>query len=170
MGKVDFRSDRSKPTRATFERDYPSTSQEWNEYEARHRQDMSSFPVKPGETFAEDGFYRYVIHSQRSRFVFSGRKGEVARSYTNIVNEKGEPMDGSPHWIWEADRAVEDHCSVNDPCPRDGRWTWASNYSFRDYMGNNNRFFERRFVAGELMPELELNGTLSHYLWTWIGV
>jgi hypothetical protein len=47
-------------TRVTIDRDYPSTPEEREQWEATHRASMSSQPVKPGETFAEDGLYRAV--------------------------------------------------------------------------------------------------------------
>ncbi|MCP3715072.1 hypothetical protein [Paraburkholderia sp. CNPSo 3281] len=57
---VDFHSDYKNPTRITFDRDYPSTPQEREQWEAMHKAEMSWQPVKPGQTFSEDGLYRAV--------------------------------------------------------------------------------------------------------------
>jgi hypothetical protein len=45
--QVDFRPIK---TRVIIDRDYPSTPQEREQWEAKHRAHMSSYPVKPGDT------------------------------------------------------------------------------------------------------------------------
>ncbi|RDS78720.1 hypothetical protein DWU98_21450, partial [Dyella monticola] len=47
MGRVNFHSDTGKRIPITFDRDWPSTSEELEEYEARQREQMSLQPVYP---------------------------------------------------------------------------------------------------------------------------
>jgi hypothetical protein len=58
--RVGFHSDYKNPNHVTIDHDYPSTPQEREQWEAQHRASMSLQPVKPGETFVEDGLYRAV--------------------------------------------------------------------------------------------------------------
>jgi len=168
MGKVNFRSDTSKPPRVTFDRDYPSTPQEWKDYEARQRAKMSSFPVKPSEAFPEAGHYRLVSNSgQTSRFVFTFRKDAIAPQWDNVQDEHGKELYGMLRWQWEADDALHTFCKVGDPCPREGRWISATS----DAVGNKTNAVNprdlRRFVAGELMPDFQDRG--RYYTWYWLG-
>jgi hypothetical protein len=170
IGKADFHSDTSKPKRVTFEHDYPSTPQEWKDYEAQHRAKMSSFPAKPGEAFPEDGYYRLVSNSgQRSRFVFAFRKDAIAPKRDDVQDEDGKVLYGMLHWQWEADNALYDFCKVGDPCPRGGRWISGESDPIGNKLNKVNSRDLRRFVAGELMPDFQ-GGGRYHYTWYWLGV
>ncbi len=123
IGRVSFHSDNRKPAIVTFDRDYPSTSQEWEDYESRQRDKLSGNPVKPGAVFAEAGHYRLVSkRGQRSLFVIGFAEGAIAPEPTNRVDERGESFYGEVNWQWEADRARETTCGPGEPCPREGRW------------------------------------------------
>ncbi|WP_212745816.1 hypothetical protein, partial [Burkholderia sp. 4M9327F10] len=82
LSRIDFHSNNKEPTSITFDRDYPSTPEEREQWEARHRDAMSSYPVKPGETFAENGLYRAMglgfSGRQRSLQVKPFKAGDLA--------------------------------------------------------------------------------------------
>jgi hypothetical protein len=168
MGRVNFVSDRT-PHNMTFDMDFPSTPGEWKNYEARQREKTSSLPVKPGETFAEDGHYRLVSNSgQRSRFVFTFRKDAIAPQWGNVQDEQGAELYGMLHWQWEADNALHALCKVGDPCPREGRWISAESDALGNKLNKVNPRDLRRFVAGEVMPDFH-GGGRYHYTWYWLG-
>jgi hypothetical protein len=174
LSRVDFASDLAKSPRVTFERDYPSTPREWRDYEERQRAKMSSFPVKPGEAFAEDGHYRLVSNSgQRSPFVFQFRKDATAPEWADVADEQGKAFYGISQWQWEADISLEDHCFVGRLCPRDGRWILTDTEFNRKMISARVKFSsrdERRFAAGEPMPDPHAGKYGYPNCWHWLGV
>ena len=136
-GHVDFRP---ITTRIKFDQDYPSTPQEREQYEKTHRENMSQWPVKPGETFAEDGLYRPVRTDggYRGLFLKAFNAGDVATTDSVTMPMEvpgGVNIDGPVQWLWEASPPtpvkqwsfdlVEDtvqFCAPGAPCPRSGRW------------------------------------------------
>jgi hypothetical protein len=169
MGRVNFISNKMSPL-ITFDADFPSTSGEWRDYEARQRTKMSRFPVKPGEAFPEDGHYRLVSNGrQRSRFVFAFRKDTIAPKRDDVQDDNGEKLYGMSHWQWEADSALDDRCRVGDPCPREGRWISGESDPVGNKSNKVNSRDLRRFVAGELMPDFQSGGRYD-YNWYWLGV
>jgi hypothetical protein len=126
--------------RITIDRDYPSTPEERKQWEATHRADMSSQPVKPGQTFAEDGLYRAVRTNggYRSLQVRPFKAGDVATT-DNVKmlmeSASGTELNGPVQWVWEAAAPtrvkqwspdiIEDtaqFCKPGADCPRSGRW------------------------------------------------
>lgn len=174
IGRVTFVSDRNKPTLITFDRDYPSTPEEWKDYEARQRAKLSSQPVAPGQTFAEAGHYRLVSASgQRSRFVFPFHEGAIAPEYKNEVDESGNPLLGGLHWLWEADRSRATYASQNKPCPREGRWI-ACEWQMGKTGADQYKLFPaytRTFQAGDMLPVIQGAGGVVHpyAAWQWLG-
>ncbi|WP_133117946.1 hypothetical protein [Burkholderia ubonensis] len=124
MGRVDFHSDTGRRVPITLDRDWPSTPREMEEFEAMQREKLSSHPVYPGATFAEDGYYRAVSGStQRSRFVKAFRAGERAPDMAGVLDERGEAIYGRhPGWFWEADLDAAARSQPGEVCPRSGRW------------------------------------------------
>ncbi|WP_236078549.1 hypothetical protein [Paraburkholderia domus] len=139
---VDFHSDYKNPTRVTFDRDYPSTPEEREQWEATHRQDMSSRPVTPGETFAEDGLYRAVRLADngayRSLQLVPFKVGDVATK-DNVkmlmASASGTELNGPVQWVWEGSaptpvkqwsfhitEGTEHVCQAGTVCSRSGRW------------------------------------------------
>ena len=175
IGRVTFISDRNKPALITFDHDYPSTQEEWKDYEARQRTKMSSYPVAPGQTFAEAGYYRLVAASgQRSRFVFEFHDGAIAPDYKNEVDESGTPLRGPLHWLWEADQSRKTYVSQNKPCPREGRWI-ACEWQMGKTGADRYKLFPqyaRTFNTGDMLPVIHgYGGTVYHYAaWQWLGV
>ncbi|MDQ7977606.1 hypothetical protein QYH69_10185 [Paraburkholderia sp. SARCC-3016] len=180
MGRVGFTSDNSKPVVVTFDRDYPSTPEELENYEAQKREAMSSQPVLPGSEFAEDGYYRAVseFNRQRSRFVTRFHKGDVAPEAETVIDENGEPIhDRLAAWFWEADPGLPPYgtdvvCRPGKACPRSGRWFERKQLPYPmfpvTYDDSSNRVIHCR--AGEKMPEIvELSSHGLSY-WEWIGI
>lgn len=175
IGRVTFISDRNKPALITFDHDYPSTQEEWKDYEARQRTKMSSYPVAPGQTFVEAGYYRLVAASgQRSRFVFEFHDGAIAPEYKDEVDESGIPLRGPLHWLWEADQSRKTYVSQNKPCPREGRWI-ACEWQMGQTGADRFKLFPqytRTFNTGDMLPVIHgYGGTVYHYAaWQWLGV
>jgi hypothetical protein len=103
--RVDFRAMNS---RITVDHDYPSTSQEREQWEAKHRAHMSSYPVKPGKAFAEDGLYRAerLISggTYRSLQVVPFKAGDIATAdAVKMPMESGDGVhiNGPVQWVWE---------------------------------------------------------------------
>ncbi|MET3232794.1 UNVERIFIED_ORG: hypothetical protein ABIC54_005002 [Burkholderia sp. 1263] len=161
-GRVNFLSDRTRPARAIFNTGYPSTPEEWRDYEARQREIMSSEPVYSGAIIAEAGYYRKISSSgERSQFVTDLRKGASAPGLEH-------PFD---HWEWEADLAHSTRCMAGEPCPREGLWV-ARTMTMGSSGGDiTHPEFRRRLLAGQMTPELSaLGGIVPYHYWEWHGV
>ncbi|CAB3790707.1 hypothetical protein GCM10011400_32350 [Paraburkholderia caffeinilytica] len=136
--QVDF-----KPVKAriTIDHDYPSTPEEREQWEATHKKDMSSQPVKPGETFVEHGLYRAVRTSggYRGLLLKPFRAGDVATTEPVTMPMDSElvdvNIDGPVQWVWEASAptpirqwssditdGTQQFCEPGVTCPRSGRW------------------------------------------------
>lgn len=176
LGRVDFHSDTSRRVPITLDRDWPSTPKELEEFEAMQRAKLSSQPVYPGATFAEDGYYRAVSGStQRSRFVKEFRAGELAPDMAGVVDERGEAIHGRHSgWFWEADLNAAVRSRPGESCPRSGRWfarvesplyVWPPTYED----GLNEVI---RCKQGELLPASRRANewALEQVRWDWIGV
>ena len=141
LSRVDFHSNNKEPTSITFGRDYPSTPEEREQWEATHRQDMSWQPVKPGQTFTEDGLYRPVRTSggYRGLLLKPFKAGDVATTddvKMPMDTKYGDiNIDGPVQWVWEATAPTPvkqwsldmiadtvQFCEPGAECPRSGRW------------------------------------------------
>jgi hypothetical protein len=186
---VDFHSDYKNPTRVTFDRDYPSTPEEREQWEARHKTDTSFRPVKPGETFTEDGLYRAVtlIHGGRYRSlqVKPFKAGEVATTENvKMPMEDGNSVDinGPVQWEWEATAPtpvkqysfdiIDDtrqFCAPGSTCPRSGRWVAridaGSNSLYPEYRHNLSSLVTLR--RGQPMPSIRDASERAD--WEWVG-
>jgi hypothetical protein len=186
---VDFHSDYKSPTRITFDRDYPSTPQEREQWEAIHRKDMSWWPVKPGETFAEDGLYRAVTLISGVRYrslqVTPFKVGDVATTENvkmPMENANGVNINGPVQWEWEATAPtpvkqwsfdmIEDtrqFCAVGSTCPRSGRWVARINAG-SDSLRPEYRHDLSSLVTllrGQPMPSIKGAGERAD--WEWVG-
>lgn len=180
LGRVTFTSDPAKSATITFDRDYPSTPEEWNDYEARQRAKLSSQPVAPGQAFTEAGHYRLVSTSgQSSRFVFDFREGAVAPERKDEADEHGKPLRGQLSWLWEADLARKTIASPKEPCPREGRWI-ACDWQMSKCGTEQYRIFPKfagTYQAGDVLPVVEdppiikgFDGVVYRYaIWKWVG-
>jgi hypothetical protein len=189
LSRVDFHSNNKEPTSITFDRDYPSTPQEREQWEATHRADMSSQPVKPGETFAEDGLYRAVTLLSGIRYrslqVRPFKAGEVA-STENVQmpmeNGNGLNINGPVQWEWEAIAPtpvkqwsfdiIDDtrqFCAAGSICPRSGRWV-PRIYSESGFRQSEYRHDLSSLVTlqrGQPMPSIKDSGNRAD--WEWVG-
>ncbi|MCA8183943.1 hypothetical protein [Burkholderia vietnamiensis] len=161
MGRVNFVSDRTKSAHITFDADYPSTPDEWKDYEARQREKMSSQPVAPSTSVTEAGYYRKVSASgERGQFVVGLMKGEKTPSLER-------PFD---HWVWDADRALPTWCKPGEACPRDGRWVARTSRMGSVDADLTHAELERPMRTGEIAPSLSsLGGIVSYHYWQWLG-
>jgi len=184
--RVDFHSDYKNPTRITFDRDYPSTPEEREQWEAYQRTKMSYFPVKPGQTFPEDGLYRAVhmsggipIHSLQLK---PFKAGDVATTdNVKMLTEyaSGTEFDGPVRWLWAGSAptpvkqwsldvidGTQQRCEAGDVCPRSGRWlarVHSGDWKYRyDLAGIVTR------KRGERMPDADDDS--RHCGWEWLGV
>nr|WP_223965396.1 hypothetical protein [Burkholderia diffusa] len=181
--RVDFHSDYKNPTRITFDRDYPSTPQEREQWEAYQRTRLSDFPVKPGGTFAEDGLYRAVrtnASTYRSLQLVPFKAGAIATTdNVKMLLEGGDGLsfDGPVQWLWQASAPtpVKEHsfdiiedtrqfCAPGSTCPRSGRWLPR----IREGLGNSHRYDLAGIVTvrhGQSMPARNDGAE-----WEWLGV
>ncbi|WP_322031213.1 hypothetical protein [Paraburkholderia sp. J76] len=161
-GRVNFPSDRTKTARVNFDTDYPSTPNEWKDYEARQREKMSSQLVRPGEAVVEPGYYRSVSASgERGQFVVGLYRGEPTES----LERK------SDRWLWDADLALKARCNPGEPCPREGRWVARTMASGLRGTGSTHPETERYMLAGQIAPDLGgLGGYVPYHFWQWLGV
>lgn len=159
MGKVDFHSDYKNPTKVTIDRDYPSTPEEWKDYETRKAKEVA--PVAPGASITEPGFYRAVSAWESSPFVTELKAGVTAPT-TDIKFAS---------WNWAADPARGVRCDAGQACPRDGRWVMRSvDYGHRDTRYETYAQHERRYRTGESMPAIAVSGVPdSKLFWAWLG-
>ncbi|MEX3939003.1 hypothetical protein AB4Y44_05505 [Paraburkholderia sp. BR10937] len=177
--QVDFRAVK---TRITFDRDYPATPQEREQWEAKHREDMSWQPVKPGETFAEDGLYRAVqksggmpIHSLQLRPFKSGDVAPTESVKMFTESASGAELNKPVQWLWAGSAptpvkpwspdliaGTEHSCDPGAACPRSGRWLARTATRDWQYSYDLARIVTR--TRGERMPVDE--GTT----WEWLGL
>jgi len=184
--RVDFHSDYKKPTRITFDRDYPSTPHEREQWETWHRARMSYWPVKPGQTFAEDGLYRAVRTSggYRGLNLKTFEKGDVATTENVRMPMESSVdinLDGPVQWVWEASAptpikqwspdvidGTQQFCKPGVECPRSGRWV-ARIDTTTGYASSDYRYDLSRVVAlrrGQQMPPVQGQGNGD---WEWVG-
>ncbi|WP_249185087.1 hypothetical protein [Burkholderia cenocepacia] len=183
--RVDFHSDYTNPTRITFDRDYPSTPQEREQWEAYQRTRLSYFPVKPGQTFKEDGLYRAIrtdSTAHRSLQLVPFKAGDVATTErVKMLMEGGDgiSLDGPVEWLWEGSAptpvktysfdTIEETRQFSPsgvPCPRSGRWLPRVREGW-----NSTRYDPTGIVTlryGQTMPALKATGDDAD--WEWIGV
>lgn len=181
--QVDFRPIK---TRITIDRDYPSTPQEREQWEATHRASMSSQPVKPGETFAEDGLYRAVrtnSSTYRSLQLVPFKAGAVAATdNVKMLMEGGNgiSLDGPVQWLWEGSaptpvkqysfdtiEETRQFCEPGSACPRSGRWLPR----IREGWDKGHRYDLAGIVTvrrGQKMPTVKNAGENAD--WEWVGV
>lgn len=175
LGRVDFHSDISTRVPFTFDRDWPSTPDEQEEYEARQREKMSSQPVYPGASFVEDGYYLAVSSSaQRSRFLRAFRAGQHAPDMAGVVDERGQAIYGRDlGWVWYADLGAPVQCRPGDICPRTGRWfarveslpVWPITYE-----DGLNEIVECRVGVPLPLSRRAPEWSRDRVRWEWIGV
>lgn len=171
-----------------FDHDYPSTPEEREQWEKTHRENMSQRPVKPGQTFAEDGLYRALRTSggYRGLLLKSFKVGEVAASepVTMPMDSQyaaGDNISGLVQWLWEASAptpitqwsfdiidGTQQFCDPGAACPRSGRWVP------RVTVGDSIRTEETHYQLakmvtlrrGDAMPAIEG----KYPQWEWVGV
>lgn len=184
--RVDFHSDYKNPTRITFDRDYPATPEEREQWEADHKARMSSQPVKPGQTFPEDGLYRAVQMSGgvavQSLQLMPFKAGDVATTDSATMftaSASGAKLNGPAQWVWTASAptpvkqwspdvidGTQHHCAAGEVCPRSGRWlarVHSGDWKYRyDLAGIVTR------KRGERMPGASDDS--GHGGWEWLGV
>ncbi|QGZ60173.1 type VI secretion system tip protein VgrG [Paraburkholderia acidiphila] len=172
-GTVNFLGDEESAP-ITFDRDFPSTPDEWKDYESRQRARLSEHVILPGNAVAEDGYYRLISETgQRSRWVYPFNQGGQSHRSERIYDSKGEPfpLRPLPVWQWEADLARSTLCSPGEPCPREGIWAGGRfGHSFNtpdEYMIHEKRTFR----AGEIMPPVIAYGAneVPYASWYWLG-
>lgn len=192
LGHVVFDSDSRTDTRITIDRDYPSTPQEREQWEAKHRADMSFHPVNPGETFVEDGLYRAVrlitVGDYRSLQLKPFKAGDVATTEglrMFMQSEYGGMLNGEVQWVWEGSAPTpvkpfspdiitetQHTCEAGAVCPRAGRWLarvrTGRGWSEEDYHYDLAGIVTRR--RGERMPKIASAGPSDYGLWEWLGV
>jgi hypothetical protein len=189
LARADFHSDYKDPTPVTFDRDYPSTPQEREQWEAKHRADMSFRPVKPGETFAEDGLYRAVRvisgGTYRSLQVLPFKTGDVATTDAvkmPMESGNGVNINGPVQWVWEGSApqpvkpfateyvdGTQHHCAPGAGCPRGGRWV-ARTLSGWNALYPQYRYDLSRIVTlqrGQTMPSIQNAADKAE--WEWVG-
>ncbi|WP_232437299.1 hypothetical protein [Burkholderia ubonensis] len=182
---VDFHSDYKTPTRVTFDRDYPSTPEEREQWEKMRRAEMSWQPVKPGETFAEDGLYRAVrtnASTHRSLQLVLFKAGDVATT-DNVkmlmASASGTELNGPVQWLWEGSaptpvkqwsfdmiEATRQFCKPDSECPRSGRW--LARIHSGSFSGGLYRYDLAGIVTvrqGQTMPRRDDGAE-----WEWLGV
>ncbi|WP_157662233.1 hypothetical protein [Burkholderia ubonensis] len=189
LNYVNFHSDYKNPARVTFDRDYPSTPQEREQWESTHRASMSYNPVKPGETFVEDGLYRAVRLNSGGRYrslqVMSFKAGDVATTDSvKMPMESGDGLhlNGPVQWIWEGSAPIptklfssdyvegtEQFCMSGATCPRGGRWMARvrvnAGYSTPEYRYDLSRIVTMR--RGQPMPSIPNDAGNAE--WEWVG-
>ena len=183
--RVDFHSDYKKPTRIAFDRDYPSTPREREQWEAYQRTRLSYFPVKPGETFAEDGLYRAVrtnSSAHRSLQLVPFKAGDVATA-DNVKmlmdGGNGISFDGPVQWQWEGStptpvkqysfdivEETRQFCKPGAVCPRSGRWLPRMREGWNSIRYDLAGIVTLRY--GHPMPAVK--GASDDADWEWIGV
>lgn len=184
--RVDFHSDFKNPTRITFDRDYPSTPEERELWEADHKKRMSSRPVKPGEAFAEDGLYRAVslnYSTNRSVQLKQFKAGDVAMTdKVSLLLDDGHSFEVPVWWEWEATAPTPvkqwsrdmiadtvQFCEPDTECPRSGRW--IKRIRSRNGYGQNPARYDLASLVtlrrGQRMPPAR--DDMNWVDWEWVG-
>jgi hypothetical protein len=160
LANVDFHSDYENPTKITLDRDYPSTPEEWKDYESRKAKTVS--PVPPGASITESGYYRAASGFGTSALLKSLKADEQA------PDAPADIQFAKWHWVADLARAVT--CAPGEACPRDGRWLLSSRGR---YYGNPDQTYpqhERHMRAGEVSPLVSVAHVNDRDLyWTWQG-
>lgn len=173
-------------TRITIDRDYPTTPQEREQWEATHRANMSYRPIKPGKTFAENGLYRAVrttSSTHRSLQLVPFKAGDVATTDSvKMLMERGNgiSLDGPVQWLWEGSaptpvkqysfdtiEETRQFCEPGSACPRSGRWLPR----IREGWDKGHRYDLAGIVTlrrGQPMPSIRDAGEQAD--WEWLGV
>ncbi len=147
---------------------------------------MSSHPVNPGETFAEDGLYRAVRTTGNGAYRSLQLKPFKAGDIAPTGNVKmlldaadGIEFDGPVQWLWagSAPTPVKQYsfdiveetrqfCKPGAVCPRGGRWLP------RVREGWNSTHYDLTGIVtlrrGDTMPAVKRAGDDAD--WEWIGV
>ncbi|KAK42974.1 hypothetical protein BG58_37135 [Caballeronia jiangsuensis] len=161
LGYVDFHSDYKSPYRIPFDHDFPSTPEEWKDFETRKAKEVSF--LTPGATVAESGYYRAAsIAGTRDQFV---RKFEQGTAAPDLDFQRWD------RWEWEADLARATVCKPGDTCPREGRWILrAKDYSYGSKGDLTYPQYQQRFRMGEPVPARDLaNVDASRLFWEWLS-
>jgi len=161
MGTVDFHSDYKNPHRVIFDREYPSTPQEWKDFETRKAKEVSF--LMPGATVAEPGYYRAAsVAGTRDQFV---RKLEQGAAAPDLDFQRWD------RWEWEADPARATICKPGETCPREGRWILrAKDYSYGSKGDLIYPQHQRRFRMSEQVPTFDIaNVDRSRLFWEWLS-
>ncbi|MDR5763886.1 MULTISPECIES: hypothetical protein [unclassified Caballeronia] len=157
-GKVLFHSDYKNPYRITFDRDYPSTPEEWKAFEARKAKQVSALPS--GAMVADSGYYRMVsVFGPRSQFVTKLEAGKAAPKLDVNTWDK---------WEWEADLARATMCKPADACTRDGTWVLRRMEYVPKPTDETIASYTRRVRMGEAFPTPNVAETSKLY-WEWLG-
>jgi hypothetical protein len=183
---VDFGAMNS---RITVDRDYPLTPEEREQWEAKHRADLSLDPVKPGKTFAEDGLYRaerlISDGTYRSLQVRPFKAGDIATTdAVKMPMESGDGVNinGPVQWVWEGRapqpvkpfateyvEGTQHHAAPGTSCPRSGRWL-ARIFSGRNALYPDYHYDLLNIVTlkrGQKMPPIQNKGAKAD--WEWVG-
>lgn len=161
LGFVNFHSDYNDPHSVTIDRDYPSTPQEWKDFETRKAKEVSF--LMPGATVAESGYYRAAsIAGPRDQFV---KKFEQGTAAPDLDFQRWD------RWEWEADLARATICKPGDACPREGLWILrAKDYSYGSKGDITYPEYQQRFRMGEQIPARDLaNVDASRLFWEWLS-
>ncbi|AXF23238.1 hypothetical protein CUJ89_22595 [Burkholderia pyrrocinia] len=183
---ADFFSGKDNRSTIKMDHDYPSTPQEREQWEATHRASMSSQPVKPGETFAEDGLYRAVRtnssnHRSLQLVPFKARAVATTDSVKMLMERgNGMSLDGPVQWLWEGSaptpvkqysfdtiEETRQFCEPGSACPRSGRWLPR----IREGWDRGYRYDLAGIVTvrhGQTMPTVKETGDKAD--WEWVGV
>ena len=146
---------------------------------------MSSYPVKPGQTFAEDGLYRAArvnTISRRSLQLVPFKAGAVATADNVkmlIEGGGGLSFDDPVQWLWEGSaptpvkqysfdmiEETRQFCEPGVPCPRSGRWVPRIRQSW-DKPARYDLAGIVTLRRGQPMPLInDANGRAD---WEWVG-
>lgn len=179
--QVDFKPIKN---RIAIDMDYPSTPQERERWEATHRATMLSQPVRPGETFAEDGLYRAVrttSNAYRSLQLVPFKAGDVATT-DNVkmlmASADGVELEGPVQWLWEGCaptpvkpysfdtiEETQQFCMPGAACPRSGRWLPRPRKSWDCIHFDLAGIVTIR--RGQTMPPVKRAGDDAD--WEWVG-
>ncbi|WP_143749370.1 hypothetical protein [Caballeronia arvi] len=159
LGWVDFHSDYKNPTSVTFDSDYPSTPEEWKDYESRKAKEVP--PVAPGAAIVEPGAYRETSAWESGAFLVALKQGTVAPA-ANIKFAR---------WQWTADPTLPVKANPGEACPREGRWLLCSErLYYPDVEARAYSQHERRMRVGEPFPAISVTGVSDDKLyWAWQG-
>ncbi|RZF29040.1 hypothetical protein EVC45_14615 [Paraburkholderia sp. UYCP14C] len=184
--QVDFRPIK---TRLTFDHDYPSTPEEREQWEAKHRADMSLQPILPAGTFPENGLYRAARVASGAHYRSLNLKPFKAGDVATTDNVKmpmeqgnGVEINGPVQWVWEGsaptptspssfdcEDGTQHHCMPGATCPRSGRWI-ARLRTGPLHQRSTYRYDMTRIVAlrrGQPMPATRADAGDTD--WEWIG-